>query len=381
MKKIAVITSGLLPMPALKDGAIEMLLQYTIDYNEKDKNFDFEVFSKYDKDALLVSSKYNNTHYKYIKVNKYINLIYTFILKVLRKLGFSDPNFQYFFIKKVYKKLKQERYDYIIVESENHFANYLLKRVDTPVILYLHNDKLNKNSRHSNYIINNAYHILVVSNYLKKQVLTLGDKYENKISVIHNGVKLSEFRCEKSDKYSDTINYLYVGRIEPNKGVLELIKAFNMLENKKTKLFIVGGSFHSSNRKTKYLKKVLKEASKRRQDIIFTGYIKHSELYKYYDMCDVSVVPSIWEEPAGLVNIEALASGVNLIVSNAGGIPEYINDKTVVVDKNNDFVNNLKDAMNGFKLKTDKKENKALDYFSDIEYCKRYFDTLKEIVR
>ena len=39
MKKIAIITGGILPIPAVKGGAIETLLQYYIDYNEKQKQF------------------------------------------------------------------------------------------------------------------------------------------------------------------------------------------------------------------------------------------------------------------------------------------------------------------------------------------------------
>lgn len=380
MKKIAIITSGLLPLPAVKDGAIEMLLEYTLDFNELNHQFDFVVYSIDDELARKRSIKYENTKYKYISINKYKNYIYTFLLKILRRFGYRDPNFQYFFIKKVYKDLKKSSYDYVIIESENHFANYLIDKINTPIILYLHNDKLNFKTYKGNKIIEKVFHVFVVSNYLKNQVLTLGNQYNSKISVIHNGINMEELKkIYVSKEYEDTINYLYVGRIEANKGVLELIKSFNNMKNRNTKLFIVGGTFHSSAKKTKYLKKVLIEAQKRKSDIIFTGYVNHNELYKYHSICDVQVVPSIWEEPAGLVNIEAIAAGLKLIVSNVGGIAEYINSETILVEKNDQFILNLTKAMDSYYNKTIKNKNENINYFSKAEYCKRYYEKLNRI--
>ena len=194
MKKIAIITSGLLPLPAVKDGAIETLLQYTLEYNEDIKKADFDVYSTYDKNAKLTGDCYKNTKYLYIKVSKIFNTINSFCLKVLRKLKIvKDPNFQLIYIKKVYKILKNKKYDYIIVESENHFTEYLLKRIKTPIILYLHNDKLNKETKNGKFIVEKTEKILVVSNYIKNRVLTLGEKYANKVLVIHNGIDTQEF--------------------------------------------------------------------------------------------------------------------------------------------------------------------------------------------
>ena len=176
MKKIAVITSGLLPMPAVKDGAIEMLLQYTLDYNEINKNFNFDVFSIYDSSANLKSCEYRNTSFKYIKINKFFNLIYYNLCRIFRKFGFYDPNFQYIYIKKVLKLLKKEKYDYIIIESDNHFAYHVLKNRIAPTILYLHNDKLNTKTKNGKYIISNLFKVFTVSNFLKSKILTLGDE-------------------------------------------------------------------------------------------------------------------------------------------------------------------------------------------------------------
>lgn len=381
MKKIAIITSGLLPMPSVKDGAIETLLQYTLDYNEIDKKAEFDVYSIYDEEAILENTKYKNTKYIYIKVNTMMNIIKKYFLRLCRKLKIlRDPNFQSDFIKKVYKKMENKKYDYVIVESENHFTEYLLKKTRIPVILYLHNDKLNNSTHNGIFIIDNVYKVLVVSEYMKRRVLTLGKEYNNKINVIHNGGDLNKYlNIIRDNKYNDTVNFLFVGRLEKEKGVLELIKAFNNMKNRNTKLFIVGGTFHSSNKKSKYYNEIVKEANKRKEDIVFTGYIKHKELVNLYRFIDVQVVPSLWEEPAGLVNIEAIAANVSLIASNVGGIPEYVNKETILVDKDQNFINNL--TLNMDKMKKNSKliSDFDINYFSKEEYVKRYYKIIGEL--
>ena len=107
MKKLAVITGGLLPMPSIKGGAIETLLQYLIDYNETTSNFEFEIYSIYDKNAEKVSKKYVNSKFKYININKFKGKVYFNIFRILRKLGFKDPNFQKLYIRKVCEEIKK----------------------------------------------------------------------------------------------------------------------------------------------------------------------------------------------------------------------------------------------------------------------------------
>ena len=58
MKNIAIITSGFLPVPATKGGAVENLIVNLLNENEKNKKIKFEIFSIYDQDALNKSKKY-----------------------------------------------------------------------------------------------------------------------------------------------------------------------------------------------------------------------------------------------------------------------------------------------------------------------------------
>ena len=64
MKKIAMITSGFLPVPATKGGAVENLIVNLLNENEKNKKIKFEIFSIYDQDALNKSKKYENSNFR-----------------------------------------------------------------------------------------------------------------------------------------------------------------------------------------------------------------------------------------------------------------------------------------------------------------------------
>ena len=64
-------------------------------------------------------------------------------------------------------------------------------------------------------------------------------------------------------------------------------------------------------------------------------------------MADIVVLPSVWEEPAGLTMIEALACGKPLITTNAGGISEYVAGSGAIQlnPKNSDFYVQLKNTL------------------------------------
>lgn len=394
-KRIAVITSGLLPLPAIKGGAIETLLQYLIDYNESSNDFSFDIYSIYNDEAASEAKKYKNTNYIYIKINNFVNNIYYNCCRVIRKLGYKDPNFQKMFLNNVCKKLKSNNYDLVFIESDNHFVLPVKKVNKAPIILYLHNDKLNKLTKNSKQIVDSCKSVVTVSDYIKSRVFTINNSYDSKVTTIYNGIDTTKFNMKNQDMIKKDMRkkykiaekdfvFLFSGRIEPAKGVLELIKAFKMINNKKIKLFILGGSFFSSNVKTKYVKKLESEI-KDDERIIVTGYIQYSDVPKYYAMSDCMVTPSIWEEPGSLVNQESFAAGVPLITSKSGGTPEYVkNTKSIIIEKNEKFVVNLSNAMKNIiddkKLQESMKKSalQVKDYFSKERYCKDLMGYLKE---
>ena len=117
------------------------------------------------------------------------------------------------------------------------------------------------------------------------------------------------------EKNYDAINILYVGVLTMSKGVHILINAFKQLNYKNIKLHIVGGG-----QDTERLKRMTETDSR----IIFHGFMPKEELISFYKKAHITVVPSIWYEPFGMIIIESFKYGTPVVASNIGGIPEII---------------------------------------------------------
>ena len=93
----------------------------------------------------------------------------------------------------------------------------------------------------------------------------------------------------------------------------------------------------------KYEKELYKIAEKiGNERIIFSGHIEQRELYKYYNLCDIQVIPTIGEEGAGLVAIEGAYAGLPLIVTNSGGLVEFVSpSSSIILNKESNLIQNL----------------------------------------
>ena len=179
-------------------------------------------------------------------------------------------------------------------------------------------------------------------------------------------------------------NIIYVGRIVSVKGIKELLLALKKIEkNDKWHLLIVGGKWFSNNSKDKYYKELEKISESFKDRISFLGYVNHEEIKTLYALSSIAVVPSIWEEPAGRVVLEAEAMGIPVIASNSGGIPEYVNKKSaIIVDKDEFFIENLSKSIEELVNDTDKSVligNEGKKY-AQLFTSERYYDEILKIM-
>ena len=341
MKKICIITPNVLPVPAVKGGAVETLVNNIIDENETDKNFDFTVVSIYNKEAKVVSEKYVNTKFKYINIlfNDNIEKLKSklngkFILdKVLRK--FLKIN-EIVYACKILCFVARQKYDYILIEGGNPFIykKILKKFGKEKCICHLHGN-ISGNYEYDKYF----RYFIAISKFVKKRFISNNIIDENRVFVINNGIKLENFGIMLSEKQKNDekkklgINFNeivieFCGRTIPEKGIKELVQAFKKINNiNKCKLLIIGNSQFGNNVSTDFDKELIEESKPVKDKIVFTGYVHNNDLYKLYGVSDISVIPSMWEEPSGLVVMEAMASGLPIITTDSGGIPELVNDR------------------------------------------------------
>jgi glycosyltransferase involved in cell wall biosynthesis len=390
LKKVAVITAGILPMPEVKGGAIETLLGYVLRDNEKAAKAEYDVYSTYDAEAERASRGFKHADFRYIKVNGLLHFAVFNAFRVLRKIGVvKNPNYRLVYMRGLLGELKKWQYDLVIVESEEHLARSILRSGQNNVVLYLHNDKLNNELAGSEFLAENCKEIWCVSGYIKERVLTLGKKYAGKTKVIMNGVdsdyynRKDEARVRKDMRKKLGIGveeyvFMFGGRFEREKGVLELVEAFNML-GEPAKLLIVGGSFYSSNKKTGYVKEV-ERAIGGNKDIIQVGYAAHADVKKYLAAADCLVSPSQWQDPALMTNMEGMFSGIKIISSQAGGIPEYVGaDKVPLVKLGENYVDDLAKAMRA--ARADQKRVKYKKSWPETVYVKEHLKRLRGVLK
>jgi glycosyltransferase involved in cell wall biosynthesis len=111
---------------------------------------------------------------------------------------------------------------------------------------------------------------------------------------------------------------LYVGRLDPRKGIDTVVKALGRLPMGAT-LEIVG---RGDQRERERLERVIRDAGVVGR--VTFGHLERPELLSRYRQADVVVFPSTWEEPFGLVPIEAMASATPVVATGVGGSDEFL---------------------------------------------------------
>jgi glycosyltransferase involved in cell wall biosynthesis len=177
--------------------------------------------------------------------------------------------------------------------------------------------------------------VITVSQFSKKEILSFFP-IENKIEVIPHVVdtrsfeKVYEeaFKQKVLTKYHIDFPYiLFVGNIKPHKNLLTLLKSFHeiVLQVAPVKLLVVG-KIEGLQNKDHEVFRFLKESPALTNKVVFTGPVDQEDLPVIFQSARVFVFPSYYEG-FGTPPVEALASGIPVICSNAGPIPEVCGNR------------------------------------------------------
>ena len=390
--KLAILTCGILPIPAVQGGAVENMIDFYLAYNDQRKFHDITIYSPWSskvKTHPALSSDVN--HYHYIDTSS----LQARVARRIRSFFHSGEYYNYFieyYFEKVYADLRKRDFDLIILENSPGLAYKLSLRGHKNLILHLNNDLLNSKSRFHDVIFNGLTKILTCSDYIKNRVATIQPD-SKKIQTLYNAIDVKSFLPKENTNVSrkdlglaeDDFVIVYSGRVNKDKGVSELIDALLSLKDvPNIKLMIIGGTFYGNTGNENHFVRSLKDKAKKIEDkIVFTGFVPYSQIPNYLHLVDIAALPSMWDEPFGLTIVEAMATGLPLITTRSGGIPEICEGVACIVNRKN-VVNDLTSAIRDLYEHPEKREQMSkasierAKLFDKEAFCQNFFKALEE---
>lgn len=174
-------------------------------------------------------------------------------------------------------------------------------------------------------IFNLSHHVLVDSFSQKKFLISNNIISRNKSTVILHGsvggVNIKKFKYNKTNRnllrkkfqiYKNDFIFLYLGRINKDKGIIDLIKAFRTIENSNKVFLVLVGPIEDE-----YIRNFIKKNKK----VIYAGKTLNPE--KWFSLGDILCLPS-YREGFGSVVIEAGSCYLPTLGSNIYGITDAI---------------------------------------------------------
>lgn len=396
MKRMAVISAGFVPVPAVDGGAGEVLTTEIIEGNEAAGDYYMDIYT-------IASEKLDGFHYQNAEIIQIHISKWNWFFCKFRNMFLKAFRKRYRFIPYNRKLLKvfKDNYDMILVENNMQVFEDIYhhaKHGTDSMIYHMHNDidGSTKPECLCRFIADKGKVILPVSNYIKEHFYQAAPN--DKMKVLYNCIDFTVFDVKKEvhtkslrEKYGieeGDFVFLYTGRICPEKGVLELVRAFRCIYKNypQVKLMIVGSRWYNLIEKDAYFEQLISESEACKDRIIFTGYVFPKDMPSVYLLGDVLVIPTMCEEAFGVVALEGMAMKLPIIATNSGGMTELLPEGTaIVVNKNENVVKELEQAMKKLLLDKSLREKLAhkayVEVHADSRYNKEnYYNNFKKLL-
>lgn len=228
----------------------------------------------------------------------------------------------------------------------------------------------------------------VPSRHMKRKLIRWGCP-RHKIKIMYSGIDVSKFQYTLREPKRDHIVIIGVGRLHPKKGFHILLKAFRKVHkmHPSTRLIIVGDG--SERRR---LKRMISKYRLKRS-VHLKGHVSHRRLARMLAKADIFCLPSLTTRDGNQEGIpnsikEALATGMPVISTRHGGIPELVGhgkEGFLVPERNvKQLAKRLMQLINQPELRQDMGRSgraKVERYFNSAKQVKRLEGIYRRLIR
>lgn len=368
MYSMLILSPGELPVPAVKGGAVETLISALIDENEKAGRCRLDVFSV--SDPALMASGGKNWDLLQVRAKRLSALADRFsfwfmeyIRNDWRAMFYRNRRKKRDYLHAVSRHLASHRYDVVLVENEPALlavALHALGKAEFSQKCLYHMHSVLIPDPGTVPLLQQCRGILSVSDYVtcsvRKQWPVL---QQTPFYTVKNGVSLANFHRKNDSRRTQQLRkalgisaqeyvFLYAGRLSQEKGVRELLLAFEQLSRENVCLIIAGGSYSGAAQSSRYEARLKDYVCRRNLRVVFTGFIPNEAMADYYEASDALVIPSLVPEAGSVTSLEAVAMGIPVLASRIGSLPEYLGDRAIYAEPGERFVSELAQKMQFF---------------------------------
>ena len=348
--RVVLLCPPFLPVPAVRGGGRETLITSLIEENESCGLLDIEVLSPWDAEAEFAAAKYKKTRVEFLTSEGALDYrrLWWKPMRAVQRYVKRDLMLNSFY-REAYSACRSKEFDLLIDEGGVHPDLRIFAQTFGRARVGAHLHCVYRPSSELSGIVGFT---LSVSDFVR-QAWNPGGLQKTDDYVVRNGVEIELFSEEHSeedlqrlrtrfDLTKDDFIVLYCGRLAPEKGPLELARAILELDDINIKLLIVGGRDPNSDKAGRYYSLLKKIAEGSNGRICLTGPIENKKLGTIYQLCSLQVIPTLCEEAAGLVAVEGMAAGLPQIVTDSGGLPEYVDSScSITVSRGDTLVFDL----------------------------------------
>ena len=331
-----------LPIPAVQGGAVETLLTHLIRENEKQGLLELLCASVPDDAARRAAEGWQHTKMLYVPRpsghRRYWPMVF-----VERCMGIAAPYDPWYQKVQLSLALELPPPDLIVAEGGNLTQCSAISRMfgRRRCLAHLHGQT------GCTPVMDDIYGgVLALSEFIREDYLKTSTLDPQRAYILHNCIDTNRFcpgpaskalRAQLGFTDADFI-VLYCGRLDPDKGIHKLMEAIAALPIPQIKLLIVGSPFFARTQQSPFQRRLEQQAKSLGSRVQFTGYIPNEDLPDYYRLADLCCVPTLVEEAAGLVAVEAMACGRPVLATRSGGMPEYLQGSQAVLVERGDTV-------------------------------------------